>query len=312
MRLAAIDIGTNTLRMMVADREGTRIRPLARYQRIIGLGRRMRDTGEIGEDEFRGAIETLRSFRGEMDRLGVDACRACGTACLREASNRDRFLAEAGGAGIGIEVIGPAEEGRLVWKGIRTAIAGRPGDIAMDVGGGSTEFTAGAGEGETISLPIGVVVLSTLLPLSDPPLPWEWKALSHYAERRIGDGTAVFGRRRNRRLIGTAGTFTTLLALDRKMTRYEPDRINGARLAKDAVLRWAERLAGMTDAQRLRLPGMEKGRERYMVPGMALICAAIRRFGADGLTVSDAGLLEGIIAGIGGNGTSSNPLGEGQ
>jgi exopolyphosphatase/guanosine-5'-triphosphate,3'-diphosphate pyrophosphatase len=169
----------------------------------------------------------------------------------------------------------------------------------MDVGGGSTEFTAGPEAGESVSLPVGVVVLSAILPLSDPPLPWEWKALSHYAERRIGDGTALFGNRRSRRIIGTAGTFTTLLALDRRMTRYEPERINGARLSKASVFGWAERLAGMTDARRLRRPGLEKGRERFMVPGMALICAAIRRFNADGVTVSDAGMLEGIIAGIG-------------
>jgi len=298
MRLAAIDIGTNTLRMMVAERKGKAIRPLARFQRIIGLGRALRDTGNIGEKEFREAIGALRSFREEMDRFGVDAFRSCGTACLREAGNRDRFLSAAREAGVETEVIGPAEEGRLVWEGIRGAIPGRPGDIAMDVGGGSTEFTAGAGVGESVSLPIGVVVLSSLLPLSDPPLAWEWKALSHYAERRIGDGTALFGSRGKRRLIGTAGTFTTLLALDRRMTRYDPDRINGARLPRETVLRWADRLSVMTDARRLRLPGMEKGRERYMVPGMALICAAIRRFGSDGVTVSDAGLLEGIVAGI--------------
>lgn len=299
MRLAAIDIGTNTVRMMVAEREGKAVRPLARFQRIVGLGRALRDTGNIAEKEFLEAVGALREFRREMDRLGVDACRSCGTACLREAGNRDRFLTAALEAGVEVEVIAPAEEGRLVWEGIRSAIPGRPGDIAMDVGGGSTEFTAGPREGESVSLPVGVVVLSSLLPLSDPPRPWEWKALTHYAQRRVDDGTALFGRRRKRRIIGTAGTFTTLLALERRMTRYDPDRINGARLSRAAVLRWAERLSAMTDERRLRLPGMEKGRERFMVPGMALICAAVRRFGSDGVTVSDAGMLEGIIAGIG-------------
>jgi exopolyphosphatase/pppGpp-phosphohydrolase len=143
------------------------------------------------------------------------------------------------------------------------------------------------------------VVLSSLLPLSDPPRDWEWKALSYYAARRIGDGTGCFGRRRGRRLIGTAGTFTTLAALERGMTRYDPDRINGARLSRSAVRRWMERLARMTDAQRLRLPGMEKGRERYIVPGVALAWAAVERFGTEGVTVSDAGLLEGILGGTG-------------
>jgi exopolyphosphatase / guanosine-5'-triphosphate,3'-diphosphate pyrophosphatase len=297
MRLAAIDIGTNTVRMLVADGAGKRLAAVGRFRAIIGMGRRLRDTGMIGDPEFATGIAVLRKFRKEMDRLRVDAYRACGTACLREAANRDRFVTAARQEGIDIEVIGSGEEGRLAWDGIRESVAARPGDIAMDIGGGSTEFTVGAGAGESVSLPTGVVVLSTLLPLSDPPRSWEWKALSYYAARRVGDGTKGF-RRRGRRLIGTAGTFTTLAAMERRMRRYDPDRINGARLSKRAVARWIDRLTGMTDAQRLRLPGMERGRERYIVPGMALLWAALERFELDGVTISDAGLLEGIVRGI--------------
>ncbi|MGE5248517.1 MAG: hypothetical protein ACM3L8_09240 [Verrucomicrobiota bacterium] len=299
MRLAAIDIGTNTVRMLVAERAGKIVRPVARFRFILGMGRHLRDTGEIGAREFRDGIRVLRTFRDEMARRNVVSYRACGTACLREAANRDRFVAAAAAEGVQIDVISPAEEARLVWEGIGEGVAGRPGDIVMDIGGGSTEFTAGPGPGDSVSLAVGVVVLSSLLPLSDPPLPWEWKGLSYYAARRIEDGTRRFGRSRRRRLIGTAGTFTTLAALQRRMRRYDPGRVNGAVLSRSTVRRWADRLAGMTDAARLRLPGMEKGRERYIVPGMALLWAAIERFGVDGVTVSDAGLLEGILRGIG-------------
>ena len=304
-RLAAIDIGTNTLRMLVADRVGKRFRPVARHRAIVGLGRRLRETGSIGEGEFSAALVVLRRFRREMDLQDVAEYRACGTACLREASNRETFLAAAADLGVDVDVIGPAEEAWRTWEGIRTGIAGRPGDLAMDIGGGSTEFICGPGGGESVSIPTGVVVVSTLLPLSDPPEAWEIRAVSYYAARRIGDGTRVFGRRRFRRLVGTAGTFTTLAALEKRMRRYDPARINGATLSAAAVRRWAERLCGMTDAQRLRLPGMEKGRERYIVPGVLMARAAVDRFGVKGLTVSDAGLLEGILAGIGKNGGRS-------
>jgi exopolyphosphatase/guanosine-5'-triphosphate,3'-diphosphate pyrophosphatase len=140
--------------------------------------------------------------------------------------------------------------------------------------------------------------MSSLLPLSDPPRPWERAAVEHFAARRVGDGTRFFGGRRFRRLVGTAGTFTTLAALDRRMSRYDPDRINGATLSAAAVRRLSGRLWDATDAGRLALRGMEKGRERYILPGIALALAAIARFGVDGVTVSDAGLLEGILAGI--------------
>ena len=301
-RLAAIDIGTHTVRMLVAERGGRRTIPVARRRAIVGLGRSLRDTGRIAEAQFAACLRVLREFRREMDRDGVAAYRACGTACLREAGNRADFMEAAAGEGIDIDVIGPDEEARLTWKGIRSAVAGRPGDVAMDIGGGSVEFAFGAREGESVSLSTGVVVLSTLLPLSDPPDPWELRAVSYYAAGRIEDGTRPFGRRRFRRLIGTAGTFTTLAAMERGMTRYDPDRINGTRLSAAVVRRWADRLGRMTDAQRLRLPGMEKGRERYVVPGTLLIVAAMERFRLNGVTVSDAGLLEGILAGVGRNG----------
>jgi exopolyphosphatase/guanosine-5'-triphosphate,3'-diphosphate pyrophosphatase len=296
--MAAIDIGTNTIRMIVGEPAARRTAPFVRRRHIVGLGRGLRDTGRIGDAEFAAAIGVLRGFRREMERMGVAGYRACGTACLREADNRAAFLEAALDEGIDVEVISPVEEARLTWKGIRAAVAGRPGDVAMDIGGGSTEFVVGPREEESVSLPTGVVVLSTLLPLSDPPKPWELRAVSYFADRRIEDGTRRFGSRRFRRLIGTAGTFTTLAAMERGMTRYDPDRINGATIRGAAVRRWAVRLGRMTDAQRLRVPGMEKGRERYVVPGVMLIVAAMKRFRVDGVTVSDAGLLEGILAGI--------------
>jgi exopolyphosphatase / guanosine-5'-triphosphate,3'-diphosphate pyrophosphatase len=301
-RLAAIDIGTNTIRMLLADRGGRRPVPVARRRSIVGLGRSLRESGRIEEPEFAAGLRVLRDFRREMRAGGVAAYRACGTACLREAENRADFLEAAAAEGIDIEVIGPAEEARLAWEGIRWAFAGRPGDVTMDIGGGSTEFAFGSGEGESVSLSTGVVVLSTLLPLSDPPLPWEIRAVSLYAATRIEDGTRPFGRRRFRRMIGTAGTFTTLAAMERGMTRYDPDKINGSRLSAAVVRRWADRLCRMTDAQRLRMPGMEKGRERYIVPGALLIVSAMEHFRLSGVTVSDAGLLEGILAGVGRHG----------
>lgn len=298
-RVAAIDIGTNTIRMIVAERVGKRIATLSRHRRIVGLGRHLRVTRRIEEPEFDDAIRALRRFRREMARAGVSVYRACGTACLREAVNGGAFIEALSDEGIEVDVISPAEEARLAWEGIREAVAGRPGDVAMDIGGGSTEIAVGPSEGESVSLPIGVVVLSSLLPLSDPPAPGELRAVSYYAARRIGDGTRSFGRRKFRRLIGTAGTFTTLAAMERGMTRYDPDRVNGCVITGAAVRRWARRLGEMTDAQRLRIPGMEKGRERYVVPGTLLIAAAMDRFRVNGVTVSDAGLLEGILAGIG-------------
>ncbi len=296
--LAAVDVGTNTVRMLVAGRDGGRLRPILRMRRITGMGRELRETGAIGDPESRDSIAALRAFRREMDRLHVDSVRACGTAALRDASNRDGFLAEAAAAGVPVEVISADEEARLTWTGVTRGARGESGDVVMDIGGGSTEFIAGPGGGASFSLPIGVVVLLGVFRLSDPPAPWEVRNLKYYLADRIGAGTRAWGRRRFRRLVGTAGTFTTLAALDMRMTVYRPERIDGHAMSIGRVRAWEDRLCRLTAAEVLALPGMEKGRERYIVPGICQAAAAMERFGVTKLEISDAGLLEGILLGL--------------
>ncbi len=296
--LAAIDVGTNTVRMLVAAQEGDRLRPVLRRRRITALGKSLRESGAIGEKEFRDSVETLREFRREMDALGVGGYRACGTAGLREASNRDEFLAASEREGVRIEILSAREEARRTWDGIAGLNRGKGGALVMDIGGGSTEFIAGTKGSDSVSLPIGVVVLLGTFRMSDPPLPAELKNLSYYLADRIAAGTRGWRRRRFRRMVGTAGTFTTLAALEMRMRTYRPERIDGFRMDVSAVRRWSTRLSRLTDGERLRLPGMEKGRERYIIPGVIQALAAMEIFGLTDLDISDSGLLEGILRGI--------------
>lgn len=297
-RLAAIDVGTNTVRLLVADAGGGTLKPVRRERRITGLGRSLHRTGAIGDEEFRDTIAALQSFRSAMDSLGVLRYRACGTAALREASNREAFVAAAAReANVRIDVIPAREEAARTREGIGGRLL-RDGAVVMDIGGGSTEFIAGTGRGSFLSLPIGVVVVCGLLPLSDPPAAWQIRNMKLYLAERIAAGTRAWAGRRYRRLVGTAGTFTTLAALDGGMTDYRPERIDGWRMTFSRLRAWEERLYRLTDAERLALPGMEKGRERYIVPGVCQAVLAMEMFGAASLTVSDAGILEGIIKGI--------------
>lgn len=296
--LAAIDVGTNTVRMLVAEEERGRLRPVLRRRRITGLGRSLRETGGIGEREFRESVAALRNFRREMDALGVSRYRACGTAGLREASNREAFLAASEGAGISVEVISAREEARRTWDGTAGRLRDGGGTVVMDIGGGSTEFIAGPGRGDSISLPVGVVVLLGVFRMSDPPRRAELANLESFLTERIAAGTRDWRRRKFRRMVGTAGTFTTLAALEMRMNTYRPERIDGFRMPVSSLRRWKERLVRLTDEERLRLPGMEKGRERYIVPGVIQAVAAMEHFGLKRLHISDSGLLEGILRGI--------------
>lgn len=296
--LAAIDVGTNTVRMLVAEADRDRVRPLLRRRRITGLGKNLRNTGEIGEREFRESIDALREFRRDMDALGVTRYRACGTAGLREASNRKAFLEISAGAGIDVEIISAAEEARRTWEGVTGRLRDRGGTLIMDIGGGSTEFITGARTRDSVSLPIGVVVLMGSFRMSDPPHPAERRNLQLFLADRIAAGTRELPRRKTRRMVGTAGTFTTLAALEMRMRTYRPERIEGYRMTMSMVRRWEERLSRLSEDERLRLPGMEKGRERYILPGVMQALAAMEHFGRKDLHISDSGLLEGILAGI--------------
>jgi exopolyphosphatase / guanosine-5'-triphosphate,3'-diphosphate pyrophosphatase len=298
-RLAAIDVGTNTVRLLVADVEHGAVRSVHRERRITGLGRSLRTTGAIGDGEFRDTIASLRLFRQAMNALSVDRYRACGTAALREAKNRGAFIASAErDAGVRIDVITAREEALRTREGIDGRLLRNGPAVIMDIGGGSTEFIAGPGRPSSISLPIGVVVVCSLLPLSDPPAGWQIRNMRYFLGSRIAAGTRAWTGRRYHRIVGTAGTFTTLAALDGRMAEYRPERIDGWRMPLSRLRRWEERLYRLTDAERLALPGMDKGRERYIVPGVCLAVLAMEKFGADDLVVSDAGILEGIIKGI--------------
>lgn len=296
--LAAIDVGTNTIRMLVAAQERGRLLPVVRRRWITGLGKSLRETGGIGKKEFRDSLAVLRDFRREMDALGVARYRACGTAGLREASNRNGFLSAAMRAGVTVEIISAQEEARRTWEGAAGRLRGRDGTVIMDIGGGSTEFIAGPGERDSVSLPIGVVVLLGSFRLSDPPLPAEVRNIELFLAERIFTGTRGWRRRKFLRIVGTAGTFTTLAALEMRMKTYRPERIEGFRMPVSAVRRWKTRLIRLTERERLRLPGMERGRERTIVPGVIQALAAMEHFGLKDLHISDSGLLEGILRGI--------------
>ncbi len=293
--VAAIDIGTNTIRMLVATRDANGLRPVSRIRRITAMGKSLPATGLIGEPEFQDSIEALHAFRVEMERFDVQQYRACATAGLRQASNSDRFLTAAGDAGIRVEIISADEEARLAWSGMIQGAGSAKGVVLMDIGGGSTEFAVGPGPGQSVSLPIGVVVTWETFNPSDPPEPWQIDSMRHYFAERIASGTASLPLRGIRRMVGTAGSFTTLAALDQRMKTYRPERIDGYVMKPDSVRRWMDRLCSLTEAQRLALPGMEKGREKYIVPGMLQAMAAIERLGIQELVISDSGLLEGII-----------------
>ncbi len=298
--VAAIDCGTNSTRLLVAGRDG---QPLDRLMRITRLGEGVDATGKLAPDAVERCSTVLSEFRRVMDRLGVVRGRLVATSAVRDASNGGEFLEPAGRiTGFEPEVLEGDEEGRLSLAGAVAELD--PGEgpfFVLDIGGGSTELVSGSGPNDpglaVVSLQIGCVRLTERYLPSDPPSP---TGLGE-AEAAIGAALDLAVAQhpeflRTHRLVGLAGTVTTLASLNLGLETYRADRIHHAELSAHEVEHWYRTLAREDHRARLGRTGMVSGREDVIVAGAMILAVVMRRFGFDRCLVSEADILDGLVA----------------
>ena len=298
--VAAIDCGTNSTRLLVVDASG---RPLERLMRITRLGQGVDATGRLAPEAIDRCVAVLVEFRGVMDRLGVGRGRLAATSAARDAANGAVFLAAAGEAtGLRPELLTGLDEGRLSLAGAVADLDPSEGPfLVLDIGGGSTELVAGDGPDDpelaAVSLQLGCVRLSERFLTSDPPTAAELAAaraeVDAQLDRAVADHPRFAGAHR---LVGLAGTVTTLVSLDQGMTVYDRDRVHHTVLTADDVTRWYEDLAADTAAGRLGRPGMVPGRQDVIVGGALILAAVMERLGLAECLVSEADILDGLAA----------------
>jgi exopolyphosphatase / guanosine-5'-triphosphate,3'-diphosphate pyrophosphatase len=250
-------------------------------------------------------LKALQTFKQLMTAQQVEVCRVVGTQSLRQARNRQVFLDQLRDTlGLAVEVLAPEAEARLSLAGVLTsldpAVLTAASVLVFDVGGGSSEFALVRPGQDPVfaSLPLGVLTLSQARPLGDPPLPEKVAALKEELSARLGS----FYQNEIRPhleggpcLVGTAGAVTTLAALQLKLWTYDPNKINNLILTRDQVAALAERLAGLPEAARANLPGIEPAKAGVMVAGALIILTILTVCRQDSLLVIDAGLLEGVL-----------------
>jgi len=298
--IAAIDCGTNSTRLLVADGQG---RPLERLMRITRLGQGVDATGRLAPEAIERCLAALREFRGVMDGLGVTRGRLTATSAARDAANGADFLAAAGEVtGLRPELLSGLEEGRLSLAGaVADLDLGDGPFLVLDIGGGSTELVAADGPDDpalaAVSLQLGCVRLSERFLTDDPPTGAELSAAAEEVAAQLGSAVAAHPRyRETRRLVGLAGTVSTLASLQLGLAEYDRDRIHHAELAAGDVAGWFHRLAAEPAADRLVRPGMEPGRQDVIVGGALILHAVMERFGFDRCLVSEADILDGLVA----------------
>ena len=307
--IAAVDLGTNNCRLLVARVDGDRFTVVDSFSRIVRLGEGLERTGKLDEAAVQRTIHALRICARIMARHAVAEARCVATEACRRASDGGDFVARARlASGLTLEILDQEEEARLGLLGCLT-LADRRFEqfLMMDVGGGSTElawFRPGVGQTEIVNLsvPVGVVTLAERFG-SDPDdagyLAMQetvWRALdAHPTTRRIDDEFAHSGRVQ---AIGTSGTVTTLAALYLHLARYDRRQVDGLWLPPTALGQVAGELRARDTAARAREPCIGAGRADLVVAGAAIVQALYARFPFTALRVADRGLREGILASL--------------
>jgi exopolyphosphatase/guanosine-5'-triphosphate,3'-diphosphate pyrophosphatase len=309
-RLAAIDCGTNSIRLLIADTDEGRLRDVHRETRIVRLGQGVDATGEFAPDAIARTRAALADYASLLKEHGVERVRMVATSAARDVANRDVFFAmtaEVLGAvlpGAVAEVITGAEEAELSFRGAVGELdsAGAP-FVVVDLGGGSTEIVVG---GDAVvasySADIGCVRLTERCLHSDPPTSQEVEAARGVVRERLDVALGVVPVEGARTWVGLAGTMTTLSALAHNMTAYDSAAIHLSRVPGGDLLAVCERLIGMTRSERAALPPMHEGRADVIGGGAIVVEELARelreRAGIDELIVSEHDILDGIVLSI--------------
>ncbi len=296
-RVAAIDCGTNSIRLLVADLppDGGPLTDVTRRMEIVRLGQGVDRTGVLAPEAIERTRVALADYAAQIARLGAERVRMVATSASRDARNAEDFRAMVlATLGRPPEVVTGDEEARLSFTG---AVRGLPPAryLVVDIGGGSTEFVVGAtGVDHAVSVDVGCVRITERHLHHDPPTADEVAAATADIEAAVDGALAVVGGASGAPVVGLAGSVTTVTAIALDLPRYQPERIHHARVPRDDVARATARLLGMTRAQRLAIPVMHPGRADVIGAGALILRIILDRAGGAAVIASEHDILDGI------------------
>ena len=309
--VAAIDCGTNSIRLLIADRVDHRLRDVHREMRIVRLGEGVDATGRFAAEALARTEAALSDYAVLLREHGVRKLRMVATSATRDAENRDEFFAMTAGVlgevvpGAIAEVITGSQEAELSFNGAVGELDSAAAPfVVVDLGGGSTEVVFGDARGvqASYSADIGCVRMTERCLHSDPPTAIEVAEARDVVRDRLSEALRVVPVEQAKTWVGVAGTFTTIAALARGMDTYDPEAIHLSRIGFDGMLAVCDQLIGMTRAQRAALGPMHAGRVDVIGGGAIVVqelaAAMSERAGIDELVVSEQDILDGIALSI--------------
>ncbi len=295
MRIAAIDIGTNTALLTIAEAGEGEVAAVEERAEIVRLGEGLDQSGRLAGGAIARTLLVLDDYVGRIAARGCERVAAVATEAVRKADNGADFVAAAsarlGRVGGALEVIDGEREARLSWRAVAASFPSLGGPrTVLDIGGGSTELIVGERDVEAVvSLPIGSVWLTERLIAHDPPSADERARLVAAVDQALAAAPAPRGT-----LVGIAGTVTTLAAMAQSLTTYDGARVHGARLARATVDAQVEMLGRTPLADRRRTPGLDPKRADVIFAGAVILQRVMERAGAAEVVVSDRGIRWGL------------------
>lgn len=296
MRVAAIDCGTNSIRLLIADVDAGRVTDVARVMTVVRLGQGVDVTGMLAPEAMQRTWDAVSDYAEQIRHSGADAVRMVATSASRDAGNADVFVAGVvERLGVAPEVISGEEEANLSFTGARSVID-VPGEVAVvDIGGGSTEFVVGEDRVRAAtSVNIGCVRMTERHLRSDPPGDQQIAAAARDIDDAIGEALASTGFNRSDHLIGLAGSVTTVAALAMGLPAYDSAAIHGSRIDARQVREVTARMLAATRTERAAEPVMHPGRVDVIGGGALVLDRIMTLGGFSQVIVSEHDILDGI------------------
>lgn len=300
---ASIDIGSNTLRLLIGNIKDKRIEHVFSDRKITRLAEGVAQSGKLKDENIEASIAVLKEFSSIISGYEVRRVKAVATSALREAYNSDIFIEKVfTDTGISTEVISGKKEAEFILRGVLSSLVPPPSSLIIDIGGGSTEWILcrGTHPVDMGSIPIGVIKLNRSFIKNDPVSEADIAELNREVIPFLDSLRIRIEKHidRDTRLIGTGGTFTTLASIDLGLETYSRERIHLHRIPLSRLQDISKKLLALPLRERKNVKGLESERADLIIPGIQFTINTMKCFKFDELTVSDYGLLEGVLLGI--------------
>jgi exopolyphosphatase / guanosine-5'-triphosphate,3'-diphosphate pyrophosphatase len=296
-RVAVVDIGTNSTRLLVAEREDGGVRELVRESIVTRLGEGVDATGRLGDEPQARVFAALEAYAEAIERHGATARTAVMTSAVRDAANGTEFAAAVRERyGLEGRTLSGEEEAQLTFRGATATREDAGPLVVIDIGGGSTELVVGAAGDVDFhtSTQVGVVRHSERHLHSDPPTPEELRALAEDARTTIDAAVPERVRERPRAGVGVGGTATQLASVDLALSEHDRRAVEGHAMTRGRLQELRDRLAALPLAERRDVAGLDPARAPTIVAGVVILLEALGAFGLDGVEVSERDILWGV------------------